>query len=63
MKWAAMKKWRDFMSRYRSRWNTRSAIADSVEQQAVIAADQEAFVKRRLEGDVYAAVSSGREKF
>jgi outer membrane protein TolC len=33
----------------------RSATADSVEQQAAMAADQEAFVKRRLEGDVYAA--------
>jgi cobalt-zinc-cadmium efflux system outer membrane protein len=33
----------------------RSAIADSVEQQAAIAEDQATFVKRRLEGDVYAA--------
>jgi outer membrane protein TolC len=33
----------------------RSAIAEGVEQQAAIAADQEAFVKRRLEGDIYAA--------
>jgi outer membrane protein TolC len=33
----------------------RSATADAMEQQAVIAADQEAFVKRRLEGDAYAA--------
>ncbi len=33
----------------------RSAAADAVEQQAAIAADQEAFVKRRLEGDIYAA--------
>lgn len=33
----------------------RSATADAMEQQAVIAADQEAFVKRRLEGDAFAA--------
>lgn len=33
----------------------RSATAEGAEQQALIAADQEAFVKRRLEGDVYAA--------
>jgi outer membrane protein, heavy metal efflux system len=33
----------------------RSATAQGVEQQAAIAADQEAFVKRRLEGDIYAA--------
>lgn len=33
----------------------RSAAADAMAQQAIIAADQEAFVKRRLEGDVYAA--------
>lgn len=33
----------------------RSAIAKGAEQQAVIAADQEAFVRRRLEGDIYAA--------
>lgn len=41
----------------------RSAIADSVEQQAVIAADQEAFVKRRLEGDVYAAYLQAVKNF
>ena len=33
----------------------RSATAEGVAQQAAIAADQEAFVKRRLEGDIYAA--------
>ncbi|MFA6972446.1 MAG: TolC family protein [Gallionella sp.] len=33
----------------------RNATAEGVEQQAFIAADQEAYVKRRLEGDVYAA--------
>ncbi len=33
----------------------RSATAEVVAQQAVIATDQEAFVKRRLEGDIYAA--------
>jgi len=33
----------------------RSATADSVAQQAVIAADQETYVKHRLEGDIYAA--------
>jgi outer membrane protein, heavy metal efflux system len=33
----------------------RSATAESVAQQAAIAADQEAFVKRRLESDIYAA--------
>lgn len=33
----------------------RSAIAQGAEQQAAIAADQEAFVRRRLEGDIYAA--------
>jgi outer membrane protein TolC len=33
----------------------RSANADAMEQQAVMAADQEAFVKRRLEGDAFAA--------
>ncbi len=33
----------------------RSATAEGLEQQAIIAADQEEFVKRRLEGDVYAA--------
>jgi outer membrane protein TolC len=32
----------------------RRATADSAIQQAAIAADQEAFVKRRLEGDIYA---------
>ena len=32
----------------------RSATAESVAQQAAIAADQEAFVKRRLESDIYA---------
>jgi cobalt-zinc-cadmium efflux system outer membrane protein len=33
----------------------RSATAEGAAQQAAIAADQEAFVKRRLESDVYAA--------
>ncbi len=33
----------------------RSAAADAMAQQAIIAADQEAFVKRRLAGDIYAA--------
>lgn len=33
----------------------RSATAEGVEQQAAIAANQEAFVMRRLEGDIYAA--------
>jgi len=33
----------------------RSATAEGAVQQAAIAADQEAFVKRRLEGDIYAA--------
>lgn len=33
----------------------RSATAEGVEQQAAIAADQEAFIRRRLEGDIYAA--------
>lgn len=33
----------------------RSAIAQGASQQAAIAADQESFVKRRLEGDIYAA--------
>ena len=33
----------------------RSATAEGVAQQAAIAADQEVFVKRRLEGDIYAA--------
>lgn len=33
----------------------RSATAEGVEQQAAMAADQAAYVKRRLEGDVYAA--------
>jgi outer membrane protein TolC len=32
----------------------RSATAEGAAQQAAIAADQEAFVKRRLEGDIYA---------
>lgn len=33
----------------------RNATADGVQQQAEMAADQEAFVRRRLEGDIYAA--------
>ncbi|MFA5371900.1 MAG: TolC family protein, partial [Sideroxydans sp.] len=33
----------------------RSATAEGAAQQAAIAADQEAFVKHRLEGDIYAA--------
>ncbi len=33
----------------------RQATSDGAAQQAVMAADQEAFVKRRLEGDIYSA--------
>lgn len=33
----------------------RRAMAEGVTQQAIMAADQEAFIERRLEGDVYAA--------
>ncbi|MHB0927061.1 MAG: TolC family protein [Gallionellaceae bacterium] len=36
-------------------FGVRVATAQGVAQQAAIAADQEAFVKRRLEGDIYAA--------
>lgn len=41
----------------------RSATADAAQQQAVIAADQEAFIKRRLEGDVYAAHTQAARSF
>ncbi len=41
----------------------RSSTADGVEQQALMAADQEAFVKRRLEGDVYAAYLQAVKSF
>lgn len=41
----------------------RSAIADGMEQQANIAGDQEAFVKRRLEGDVYTAYLQAVKSF
>ncbi|MDP2695026.1 MAG: TolC family protein [Gallionella sp.] len=41
----------------------RSATADGVAQQAAIAADQEAFVKRRLEGDIYAAHAQAVSSF
>lgn len=41
----------------------RSATAEGVAQQAVIAADQEAFVKRRLEGDIYAAHTQAVSSF
>lgn len=41
----------------------RSAIADSVEQQAAIAADQASFVRQRLKRDVYAAFFQARKNF
>ncbi|MBI5436197.1 MAG: TolC family protein [Nitrosomonadales bacterium] len=41
----------------------RSAAAEGAAQQAVIAADQEAFVKRRLEGDIYAAHTQAVNSF
>ena len=41
----------------------RSATAERATQQAVIAADQEAFVKRRLEGDIYAAHTQAVSSF
>ncbi len=41
----------------------RSASAEVAEQHAVIAADQEAFVRRRLEGDVYAAHTQAVRSF
>lgn len=41
----------------------RSATAEGVAQQAAIAADQEAFVKRRLEGDIYAAHTQAVKSF
>jgi outer membrane protein TolC len=41
----------------------RSAVAEGVAQQAAIAADQEAFVKRRLEGDIYAAHTQAVKSF
>lgn len=41
----------------------RSATAEGVEQQAAIASDQEAFVKRRLEGDVFSAYQQAVKNF
>ncbi|MBI2286211.1 MAG: TolC family protein [Nitrosomonadales bacterium] len=41
----------------------RSATAVGAAQQAAIAADQEAFVKRRLEGDIYAAYTQTVSSF
>jgi len=41
----------------------RRDTADGLEQQAVMAADQEAFVKRRLEGDIYAAYTQAVSSF
>lgn len=41
----------------------RSAIADGATQQAAIAADQEAFVTQRIEGDIYAAHTQAVKSF
>ncbi|MDP2760458.1 MAG: TolC family protein [Sideroxyarcus sp.] len=41
----------------------RSATAEGVAQQAAIAADREAFVKRRVEGDVYAAYTQAASSY
>lgn len=41
----------------------RSATAAGAAQQAAIAADQEAFVRRRLEGDIYAAYTRASKSF
>lgn len=41
----------------------RSATAEVAEQHAVMAADQEAFVRRRLEGDVYATYTQAVRSF
>jgi outer membrane protein TolC len=41
----------------------RSATTEGAAQQAAIAADQEAFVKRRLEGDIYAAHTQAVSSF
>lgn len=41
----------------------RSATAESVAQQAAIAADQEAFVKRRLDGDIQAAYAQATSNY
>ncbi len=41
----------------------RSAAAEGAAQQATIAADQEAFVKRRLEGDIYAVHTQAASSF
>ena len=41
----------------------RSAIAEGAVQQAEIAADQETFVKHRLEGDIYAAYTNAVGSF
>ncbi len=44
-------------------FGVRVATAQGVAQQAAIAADQEAFVKRRLEGDIYAAHTQAVSSF
>jgi outer membrane protein TolC len=41
----------------------RSALADAATQQAAITADQEAFVTRRIEGDIYAAHTQAVKSF
>jgi outer membrane protein TolC len=41
----------------------RSATADGAMQQAAIAADQEAFIKRRLDGDIYAAYTQAMSNY
>jgi outer membrane protein TolC len=41
----------------------RSAVADGATQQAAIAADQEAFVTQRIEGDIYAAHTQAVKSF
>ncbi len=41
----------------------RSATAEGAAQQADVAADQEAFVRRRLEGDIYAAYTQAVKSF
>lgn len=41
----------------------RQATAEGIEQQATMAADQEAFVKRRLEGDIYATHTQAVSNF
>ncbi len=44
-------------------FGVRSATADAVEQQAIMAADQAAFVKRRLEGDVQGGYTQAVRSF